>query len=64
MIKTAVILMPVLWVKGEAPENIEISASKSKSELEDLINQGCRIKMMNDFEYKGVLYSHYVLEKE
>lgn len=64
MIKTAVILMPVLWVKGKEPQNIEASASKIKNELEDLINQDYQIKIMNDFQYEGVCYTHYVLEKE
>lgn len=58
MIKTAVVLLPTLWTEKPTVDN------SVDADLQDLINKGYRIKIMNDFEYSGGCYTHYVLEKE
>lgn len=58
MIKTAVVLLPTLWTEKPTVDN------SVDADLQDLINKGYRIKIMNDFECNGVCYTHYVLEKE
>lgn len=59
MTKTALVLLPTMWA-GEKP----IIKNSEDVDLKNLINQGYRIKIMNDFEYNGSIYTHYVLEKE
>lgn len=59
MTKTALVLLPTMWT-GEKP----IIKNSEDVDLKNLINQGYRIKIMNDFQYNGTCWTHFVLEKE
>lgn len=52
MTKTALVLLPTTWT-GEKP----IIKNSEDVDLKNLINQGYRIKIMNDFEYNGSIYT-------
>ena len=60
MIKTAVICIPLLY--GE--EYPQIKNMGTVDNLNKLLDQGYRIKIMHDILYHDVVFSHYVLEKE
>lgn len=65
MISTAVITVPALFpdeLKSQFPEGLNPVQAKNK--LDELLANGYRIKIMNDFVYGQVVFTHYVLEKE
>lgn len=62
--KTAIIMVPTLfdntlkdWPEGLNPQ-------EQKATLEKLLAEGFQIKIMNDFVFRDIVYTHYVLEKE
>lgn len=61
---TAVIMVPTLfpeqWRK-DFPESL--NPEQAKQTLDKLLADGYRIKIMNDFVYEQVVFTHYVLEK-
>ena len=62
---TAVIMVPILFpedFRPHFPENL--NPEKSKQRLDELLADGYRIKIMNDFVYGQVAFTHYVLEKK
>lgn len=62
---TAVITVPTLFpdeLKSQFPESL--NPEKSKAKLDELLSNRYRIKIMNDFVYGQVAFTHYVLEKE
>jgi hypothetical protein len=62
---TAVIMVPSIFpedFRPHFPENLE--PEKAKARVDELLADGYRIKIMNDFVYGQVAFTHYVLEKE
>lgn len=59
---TAVILVPTLWTDDSQIEAEHINP-KAKEKLDKLLENGWEIEIMNNFEYKGILYTHYVLKR-
>lgn len=60
MIKTAIVTVPILNVDDNIP-NVN---SDVKIDLKSLLNEGYRIKIVNDIVYHDVVFAHYILEKE
>lgn len=62
MIETCVIVVPTLWTDNKPFDSIE--ANEQKAKLDRALHQEhYRVKLMNNYEYKGVLFTQYVLEK-
>ena len=62
---TAVLMVPTLFPEHQRelfPESL--NPDKSKQQLDAYLTEGFRIKLMNDFVFGQVLFTHYVLEKE
>ena len=60
MIKTAIVTVPILGMANNKPNiNSDVTVN-----LESLLNEGYRIKIVNDVLYHDVMFAHYVLEKE
>lgn len=59
MIKTAIITVPILSLDNRP--NITSDAQVS---LKSLLDEGYRIKIVNDVLYHDVMFAHYILEKE
>lgn len=60
MIKTAIITVPIL---STTDNNVTIN-SDAKVDLQTLLDDGYRIKIVNDILYHDVMFAHYILEKE
>ncbi len=60
MIKTAIVTTPILSMDNDKP-NIN---SDVKVDLSKLLEEGYRIKIVNDVLYQNVIFAHYILEKE
>ena len=60
MIKTAIITVPILRTTDN---NVTIN-SDAKVDLQTLLDDGYRIKIVNDILYHDVMFAHYILEKE
>lgn len=60
MIETAVLCIPLLY--GE--EYPQVKNMGTVDNLNNLLDQGYRIKIMHDILYRDVVFSHYVLEKK
>lgn len=60
MFKTAIVCVPILY----GLELPQIKNMGTVNDLHKLLEQGYRIKLMNDILYHDVVFSHYVLEKE
>ena len=60
MIKTAIVTIPILSMDNDKP-NIN---SDIKVDLQSLLDEGYRIKIVNDVLYHNVIFAHYILEKE
>lgn len=60
MIKTAIVTIPILSMGNDKP-NIN---SDVKVDLQSLLDEGYRIKIVNDVLYHNVIFAHYILEKE
>lgn len=60
MIKTATVTIPILSMDNDKP-NIN---SDVKVDLQSLLDEGYRIKIVNDVLYHNVIFAHYILEKE
>lgn len=62
MIKTCIIVVPTLWVDNIP--SVSINAEEQKAKLDKALHQEhYRVKLMNNYEYEGVLFTQYVLEK-
>lgn len=62
MIKTCVIVVPTLWTEDKLSDSI--NANEQKAKLDRALHQEhYRVKLMNNYEYEGVLFTQYVLEK-
>lgn len=59
MIKTAIVTVPLLV--GDSKPNIN---SDIQVDLKSLLNEGYRIKIVNNVLYHDVVFAHYILEKE
>ena len=58
MIKTAVVIVPILYMdEPKVNHNQDVN-------LQALLESGYRVKSVNDFEYHDVMFAHYVLEKD
>ena len=60
MIKTAIVIVPLLTVETSP----SINNTKQAANLDTLLSEGYRIKIVNDVLYHNVVFAHYVLEKE
>lgn len=60
MIKTAIVTTPILNMDTN---KLNIN-SDVQVDLKSLLNEGYRIKIVNDVLYHDVIFAHYVLEKE
>lgn len=58
-VDTAIVVTPILYC-----EKPGIKDDTKIPQLNELLASGYRIKIVNNFEYKGAVYAHYVLEKE
>ena len=58
MIKTAIVTIPLLTV-GNSP-----NINSQSVNLDALLSEGYRVKIVNDFLYHDIVFAHYVLEKE
>lgn len=58
-VNTAVMVTPILY-----HEKTDIKGETKIPQLNKLLAAGYRIKIVNNFEYNGVMYVHYILEKE
>lgn len=62
---TAVIMVPAIFPKDYRPHLPEgLNPEKAKARIDELLADGYRIKIMNDFVYEQAVFTHYVLEKE
>lgn len=59
MIKTAIATVPLLSLDNKP--NI---TSDVQVDLKSLLDEGYRIKIVNDVLYHDVMFAHYILEKE
>lgn len=60
MIKTAITTIPILSIDSNKPNtNPDVNV-----DLIGLLNDGYRVKIVNDFLYHDVIFAHYILEKE
>lgn len=57
-VDTAIIVTPILY--RESPN---IKNEPGIPNLNKLLENGYRIKIVNNFEYEGAVYAHYVLER-
>jgi len=60
MIKTAIVTVPILSMsdtKMDINSNIRV-------DLKSLLDEGYRIKIINNVLYHDVVFAHYILEKE
>ena len=61
MIETCIITVPTL---GRQEDMISFDAKEQKKKLDIALHQECyRVKLMNNYEYAGVLFTQYVLER-
>ncbi len=60
MIKTAIVTVPILSMDDN---KVNIN-SDVKVDLHTLLNEGYKIKIVNDVLYQNVIFAHYILEKE
>lgn len=61
---TAVIMVPTLFPENLRPQFPgDLNPDKAKQKVDELLADGYRIKIMNDFVYEQVVFTHYVLEK-
>lgn len=64
MVNTMVILVPTLWQEGDLEHlDTNIVPEKQRTLLNATLSKGYRITLMNNFEYLGILFTQYVLEK-
>lgn len=62
MIETCIIVVPTLWTDNKPFGSID--AEEQKAKLDRALHQEhYRVKLMNNYKYKGVLFTQYVLEK-
>lgn len=63
--KTVVIMVPTIFPEEFRPHfPAGLNPEKQKARVDELLADGYRIKIMNDFVYEQVVFTHYVLEKE
>lgn len=60
MIKTAIVTVQILSMDDN---KLNIN-SDAKVDLKSLLEEGYRIKIVNDVLYHDIVFAHYVLEKE
>lgn len=57
-VDTATVVTPILY-----REKPDLKDETEVPNLYELLAAGYRIKMVNDFEYEGAVYAHYILER-
>ena len=60
MIKTAIVTVPILSMSDN---KMDIN-SNIRVDLKSLLDEGYRIKIINNVLYHDVVFAHYILEKE
>ena len=66
MILNQTILIPLLWPKDKKEllfSDGSIIPEKQREKLNSLLSEGWIVKLANDFQYAGVVFINYVLEK-
>lgn len=61
---TAIVLVPTLFTGDKAELARSLNPDEQKQKLDGFLAQGFKIKIMNEFEYEHIHFTHYVLEKE
>lgn len=62
MIETCIIVVPTFGLQ-EDMDNFDAKEQKKKLDVA-LHQEHYRVKLMNNYEYAGVLFTQYVLEKK
>lgn len=62
MIQTCIIVVPTLWTDDKPFSSIDAEEQKRKLDVA-LHQEHYRVKLMNNYEYAGVLFTQYVLER-
>lgn len=64
MVETAIIVVPTLW-KGKDDRKLAMDPWEQKAHLDHALHEEhYHVKIMISYEYRKVLYTQYVLEKE
>lgn len=58
-VDTASLVVPILY-----HEKPNVKDETEGPQLNELLAAGYRIKIVNNFEYEGTVYAHYILERE
>lgn len=61
---TAVVMVPSLFENNINDWPAGLNPVEQKATLDKLLADGYRIKIMNDFVYRDIVFTHYMLEKE
>lgn len=61
---TAVILVPTLFTEDKEEQFNSLNPEEQNQKLNSLLTKGFKVKIMNEFEYEHIHFTHYVLEKE
>lgn len=63
MIETVIMTVPTLWTKNNI-DAYELNPVEEKRNLDIALHkEHYRVKLMNNFEYRGILFTQYVLER-
>lgn len=64
MVNTVIIIVPTLW-KGRDEKNLVVDPWEQKATLDHYLHEEhYHVKLMIAYEYRKILYTQYVLEKE
>lgn len=58
-VDTAIIVTPILY-----HEKPDVKDETKVSQLKELLANGYRVKIVNNFKYEDAVYAHYILERE
>lgn len=61
---TAIILVPTLFMGDKEELARSLNPDEQKEKLDSLLAKGFKVKIMSEFEYEHIHFTHYVLEKE
>lgn len=62
--ETAVILVPILWTENSKELAEALRPREQKAKLDSFLADGYQIKIMQEFEYEHIHFTHYVLVKD
>ena len=61
---TVIILVPTLFMADKVEQVRSLDPDEQKQKLDNLLAQGFKVKIISEFEYEHIHFTHYVLEKE